>query len=83
MLLPGATGKVPHPSDLAEYVGKLMWRGQAIGSITRISEDGLCVTAAHCLVEGGKFLEDATAFGEPLQLVGSSPFHDVMFVKGR
>lgn len=59
-----------------------MLDGQAIGSIVRISKEGLCVTAAHCLVDGGKFLEGAYAFGGVLKLVGSSPFYDVMFVQG-
>jgi len=56
--------------------------GQTIGTIVRIKKDGLCVTAAHCLVEKGKFLEHASAFGGKLQLIGSSPFHDIIFVQG-
>lgn len=83
MLLPGASATVPEPGELAEFVSKIMMDGAAIGCLVRITESGLCVTAAHCLVDHGMFLKGSTAFGGTLQLAGSSPYRDIMFVQGR
>lgn len=79
---PGVDG-APLPPDAADFVSRIVLDGQTIGTIVRIKKDGLCVTAAHCLVGKGKFLEHASAFGGKLQLIGSNPFHDIIFVQGR
>lgn len=82
-LMPPGVDGAPLPPDAADFVSRIVLDGQTIGTIVRIKKDGLCVTAAHCLVEKGKFLEHASAFGGKLQLIGSSPFHDIIFVQGR
>jgi hypothetical protein len=79
----GTIQRVPEPSELAKVVSRIVLEGDAIGCAVRITKDGLCVTAAHCLVDQGKFLKGATAFGGLLQLAGSSPYRDILFVRGR
>lgn len=83
MILPGASPTVLDPSELAARVSKVLVDGEPGGCAVRITQSGLCVTASHCLVDDGKFLEGATAFGGSLELAGSSPSRDIMFVRGR
>lgn len=71
------------PGDAADRVSRIELDGQTIGTVVRISEHGVCVAATHCLVDAGKFLEHASAFGGKLELIGSSPNYDIIFVKGR
>lgn len=78
----GTIQRVPDPSELAKVVSRVELDGEAIGCAARITKDGLCVTAAHCLVDQGKFLKGATAFGGLLQLAGSNPYRDILFVRG-
>ena len=57
--------------------------GECCGSIARISEGGLCVSATHVFVDKGNFLGNATAFGGcALQLIASFPYHDIIFLQG-
>ena len=54
---------------------------QNIGTIARIREDGLCVSAAHVWVEDGAMLP-AKAFGGAVELVASFPYSDVILLRG-
>lgn len=76
---------LPRPALMAERVSKVMVDGQCVGTLVRITPAGLCVSATHVLVDDeGRFVQQATAFGgAALHLLGSSPWHDVVFVQGR
>ena len=53
-----------------------------IGTIARITEDGLCVSATHVWVEDGALLP-AVAFGGKVTMVASFPYHDVILLWGK
>lgn len=75
---------LPCPVAMGERVSKVFVDGQCVGTVVRITQAGLCVSATHVLVDQGKFLKQATAFGgAALHLLGSSPWHDVVFVQGK
>lgn len=78
MLAPGES-----MSDVYNRLSRVAYKGDYVGTIARIRPDGLCVSAAHVFVENGNFLP-CTAFesDQPLSLVGSIPYHDVIFVQG-
>lgn len=56
--------------------------GACIGSVSRITDKGVCVGAYHVHVdEAGKYLT-ATAFGQDLQLLAGLPYYDIIFLQG-
>ena len=59
-----------------------MYKGQCIGSAARITTDGLLISCSHVFVDNGKLVE-ATAFGDqPLKLVASFPYLDILLLRG-
>eukprot|EP00667_Euglena_gracilis_P022574 EG_transcript_25191 len=73
------------PKSLIEYVSPVYDGDEQIGTVARIGthqkEYGLFINAAHVFSRDGKFVQ-ATAFGQPLELLASFPYHDVVFLKG-
>ena len=68
--------------DAFSCVSPVVYKNQSIGSVARISGDGLLVSSNHTFVEKGKFLK-TTAFGShPLELVVSFPYLDIILLKG-
>lgn len=56
--------------------------GNCIGTVARVTQDGLCVSCRDVFVSGdGQFI-NARAWNEPLEFVASWPYHDIIFVKG-
>jgi hypothetical protein len=70
-------------SNMYDRLLRVMYNGEYVGTIARIHPDGLCTSGAHVFVKDGKFLS-CTAFGssQPLSLIGSIPYHDIIFVQG-
>lgn len=78
LLVPGDTMEMTY-----RRLSEVILGGECCGSIARISEGGLCVSATHVFVENGNFLGNATAFGGcALQLIASFPYYDIIFLQG-
>lgn len=60
----------------------MVYQGQSIGSVARISDNGLMVSSSHIFVEQGKFLETKAFGGHTLELVVSFPHLDFILLKG-
>ncbi|KAG5176665.1 hypothetical protein JKP88DRAFT_249436 [Tribonema minus] len=63
-------------------VGRIIHQGKHVGTVVRLTEDGLCISAAHVFLKKEKFLQ-MKAWGQPLKLVASCPGEDVIFLQGR
>ena len=60
----------------------MVYKDQCIGSVARISGNGLLVSSNHIFVEKGKFLKTTAFGGHPLELVVSFPYLDIIVLKG-
>ena len=52
------------------------------GTVVRISEEGLCVTAWDSVVEDGRLLP-VQAWGAPLALIAGCPYDNRFYEQGR
>ena len=69
--------------DTYNRLSKVTVGADPVGTVARISKEGLCVSASHVLVVDGKFIKHATAFGDqPLKLLASFPYYDIIFLQG-
>ena len=60
----------------------MIYKDQSIGSVARISGNGLMVSCSHIFVDKGKFLKTTAFGGHPLELVVSFPYLDIILLKG-
>lgn len=60
----------------------MVYKDQSIGSVARISGNGLLVSSNHIFVEKGKFKKTKAFGGHPLELVVSFPYLDIILLKG-
>lgn len=68
--------------DAFSCVSPVVYKEQSIGSVARISGNGLMVSSNHIFVEKGKFLKTMAFGGHPLELVVSFPYLDIILLKG-
>ncbi len=66
-----------------DYVSPVMYKGQCIGSVARIRENGLLVSSTHIFVEKGSILMTTAFGGHRLQLVASFPYLDIILLEGK
>lgn len=68
--------------DAFSCVSPVVYKDQSIGSVARISGNGLLVSSSHIFVEKGKFLKTTAFGGHPLKLVVSFPYLDIILLQG-
>ena len=79
-----AMGHVSKPwlKEMESCVDRVMWKGECIGTVCRISADGVLATARHCIAEGGKCLEGLSAFGGDVTFIAAFRRVDVALFRG-
>jgi hypothetical protein len=63
-------------------VSGVLHGGQCVGSVSRITADGLCVSCAHVFNDNGKFVECTAFNGHTMEFVASFPVLNIIFLKG-
>jgi len=76
-----------HPShsslkDAFPCVSPVVYKGESVGSVARITADGLLLSSTHIFSADGQFLETTAFDGHRLTLKASFPYLDVILLNG-